>query len=425
MTHRSQILIIGAGACGLMAAKELSAKGKQVTVLEAKPHAGGRIHTLHSKEFLQPVESGAEFIHGNLPVTLQLLNEAKIGVTKITGSMLRHVNGNWQETGEQIEGWDEMLEKMSSLAEDITFTRFLHQYFNGEKYDALRQSALQYAQGFDAVDPDKASVFSLRNEWQHEEEDTYRITGGYGKLIDCLLASCRKKNCNVFFNKTVAEIKWKREEATIITTTKESFSAEQVIVTVPIGVLQSEKSEPAHIAFTPVLPQIQQSAHSIGYGNVIKILLEFSYLFWQEQKDALFFFSDQTITTWWTQQPFHYPLLTGWVAGKKADEFAGLTNAEIFELALQSVAGMFDKTMQEIKQLINASHIINWQHDTFAKGAYSYGMILSEEAKKILNEPIEQTLFFAGEALYSGASGGTVEAALVNALSVVNKIMKQ
>ncbi|MDQ2752949.1 MAG: FAD-dependent oxidoreductase, partial [Bacteroidota bacterium] len=89
MTNRSDILIIGAGAAGLMAAKELSQKGKGVTVLEAKPQAGGRISTLHNNGFLQPVEAGAEFIHGNLPVTLQLLKEAGIKYAKTKGEMLR------------------------------------------------------------------------------------------------------------------------------------------------------------------------------------------------------------------------------------------------------------------------------------------------------------------------------------------------
>ncbi len=58
MAKRSDIIIIGAGAAGLMAAKELSGKGKKVTVLEARNRPGGRIDTLHLAEFLQPAEAG-------------------------------------------------------------------------------------------------------------------------------------------------------------------------------------------------------------------------------------------------------------------------------------------------------------------------------------------------------------------------------
>ena len=425
MINRSDIIIIGAGASGLIAAKELSAKGKKVTVLEAKSRAGGRIHTLPVGMFLQPVETGPEFIHGNLPVTLQLLKEAGIRYTKVEGDMLRNTGGRWHETEEPTEGWDELMEKMSKLKQDMVFTGFLNTYFPDKKYDKLRQSALQYAQGFDAVDPDKASVFSLRNEWQHEEEDTYRIDGGYVQLVNALITSCRQNNCIIAFDRIVTKVEWKQGEVNITTATNETFSAEQVVITVPAGVLQLEENEPGYIRFVPSLPQIQRAIQDIGYGNVIKILLQFSSLFWQEQKDALFFFSDQKIATWWTQQPSPYPLLTGWIAGKKAGEFDAVTEDEMLQMALQSIANIFNKPVEEIKQLLTASSVINWQKDVYAKGAYSYNMIASEEARKILNEPIENTLFFAGEALYSGASGGTVEAALVNGLDVVKKIMKE
>ena len=63
--------------------------------------------------------------------------------------------------------------------------------------------------------------------------------------------------------------------------------------------------------------------------------------------------------------------------------------------------------------------------DAYAKGAYSYSMVGSEEAKKALREPVANTLYFAGEALYSGTSGGTVEAALVQGLEVAKKVLKK
>ena len=64
------VIIIGAGAAGLAAARIISKTGKTVTVLEARNRAGGRIYTLHNDDFSFPVEAGAEFIHGNLPILL-------------------------------------------------------------------------------------------------------------------------------------------------------------------------------------------------------------------------------------------------------------------------------------------------------------------------------------------------------------------
>src|SRR3954452_15731748 len=106
------ILIIGAGAAGLMAAKELSANKQNVIILEANNRIGGRIYTIHNNAFIKPVEAGAEFIHGNLHLTRQLLNEANIPVSRVTGKMMRIENGEWKNEDEFIIGWDELMKRM-------------------------------------------------------------------------------------------------------------------------------------------------------------------------------------------------------------------------------------------------------------------------------------------------------------------------
>ena len=68
------VIIIGGGAAGLMAAKLLSESGKKILLLEAKDRLGGRIQRIENFSF--PVEGGAEFIHGKLKTTFNLLKEA-------------------------------------------------------------------------------------------------------------------------------------------------------------------------------------------------------------------------------------------------------------------------------------------------------------------------------------------------------------
>ena len=84
------VIIIGAGAAGLMAAKQLSAFA-QVTVLEAKDRPGGRIHTFNMESDI--IEAGAEFIHGVMPLTMDLLKNAGVTYSKVTGAMYRKRNG--------------------------------------------------------------------------------------------------------------------------------------------------------------------------------------------------------------------------------------------------------------------------------------------------------------------------------------------
>ena len=84
----NSVIIIGGGAAGLMAAYELSKHKLPVTVLEAKDRLGGRIHTINDSSFSQPIELGAEFIHGDLPLTLSLLHKAAINYHATNGKML-------------------------------------------------------------------------------------------------------------------------------------------------------------------------------------------------------------------------------------------------------------------------------------------------------------------------------------------------
>ena len=155
---QQSILIIGAGAAGLMAARKLSAAGHSVTVLEANDHIGGRIHTIQPPGFVRPIEEGAEFMHGKLPLTMQLLQEAGIHYTPVTGKMVRIKNGQWSQQEEFTEGWDELIHRMAALQADMTLADFLQQYFSEEKYASLRKSVQRFAEGFDVADLKEAKA---------------------------------------------------------------------------------------------------------------------------------------------------------------------------------------------------------------------------------------------------------------------------
>jgi monoamine oxidase len=62
--------------------------------------------------------------------------------------------------------------------------------------------------------------------------------------------------------------------------------------------------------------------------------------------------------------------------------------------------------------------VVKWQTNSFSLGAYSYSKLFTEAARKLLNQPVQDTIYFAGEALYEGEAGGTVEAALHSGYSV-------
>ena len=412
------IIIVGGGVSGLMVARELSKKPYHVTILEATDRMGGRIHTIRNSSFTQPVEKGVEFIHGNLPLTMQLLEEAKIEYKPVKGNMVRVSNGNWKTQEDFTLGWDELIKKMNSVRKDMTVDEFLKTNFSDDKYSDLRTSVLRFANGFDLADTSRASILALREEWMGEDEQ-YRIPGGFDLLINFLEKECLRSGCIINRSSPVTEIKWEKNNVRIITSNPTIYNAAKVIITASLGSLQSERS----IIFKPVIDDYFQAVKKIGYGTVVKVMLEFKEAFWEKKKKNIgFLFTSEIIPTWWTQSPSSYPLLTGWAGGSQAWALENRGDYTIMDLALRSLSNVFQEKIEALKQMLQASAVANWKNDVYSNGAYSYSLVESVQAKKLLNTPLAGTIFFAGEAVYEGPSQGTVEAALVSAKNVVEKV---
>ncbi|HEY2721203.1 MAG TPA: NAD(P)/FAD-dependent oxidoreductase [Chitinophagaceae bacterium] len=413
------IIIVGGGVAGLMIARELSAKGFIVTILEVDNRLGGRVHTIRGLSFSQPVEKGVEFIHGNLPITIQLLKEAGIEYTPVGGEMGRIENGEWKTQEDFAIDWYEIMKKMNEVRDDLTMDEFLEKNFSDKRYEDVKKSILRFAEGFDVADTSKASVLALREEWMGEEDKQYRIPGGYDQLTNYLKKQCLECGCIIHTSSLVYEIQWEPNNVTVKTKTQVYYS-NKVIVTVSLGALLNNR-----INFQPAIPLYMNAAERIGFGTVVKVMLEFKDPFWVKKKrNPGFFFSDEIIPTWWTQAPSSYPLLTGWAGGPQAWPLQGKDDQSILELALSSLSNIFKKSVDELKVLLSASLVANWKKDPFAAGAYSYSFVNSVTAQKLFRTPIHNTLFFAGEAYYDGPSPGTVEAALTNGRDVARTILE-
>ncbi|SEW34927.1 Monoamine oxidase [Chitinophaga sp. YR573] len=393
------IIIIGAGAAGLMAARELS-PFFNVTILEAQGVIGGRIHTIRPS-----IEAGAEFIHGRLPVTIDLLKEAGLSYTAVDGEMYTAEDGEWKQEERSIEGWDELLDKMGTLTKDMTLMEFLETYYAEHKYADLRNEMIRYVQGYDLADPSKVSMFSLYNEWSAENDVNFRVDKGYCEMINFLA-----KGCTIITNNPVQKITWEQGNVKVSTPDK-TYTAQKVIITASLGILQHNI-----IQFSPAIDDYMNAASHIGYGSVIKILLEFAAPFWQE--DTGFIFSKEKVPVWWTQFPNKTPVLTGWLGGPPAEHFKQVSKEEILKIALQSLSNL---TQKELPALVS-SHIYNWADNPQTLGAYSYDTPMSDNARKLLNTPVADTIYFAGEALYEGKHPGTVEAALISGKNVAQMI---
>src|SRR5689334_7880157 len=122
---QDEIIVIGAGAAGLMVAGKLSREGKQVTVVEARDRIGGRIYTTEEEGFSMHVEAGAEFIHGNLPETLRLLEEAALNYHATSGELWNAREEDVRKQKDFIEHQRLFAEKLSEVKDDMSVATFL------------------------------------------------------------------------------------------------------------------------------------------------------------------------------------------------------------------------------------------------------------------------------------------------------------
>ncbi|PSL28855.1 flavin monoamine oxidase family protein [Chitinophaga ginsengisoli] len=412
-----EIIIIGAGAAGLMAARELSGQYK-TTILEAEETIGGRIMTISWKG-TKEAEAGAEFVHGELPLTLGLLQEAGLKYHLISGQMFRVTdNGEWSTQHEMIPNWDEILELMEKSPADMTMQDFLNQHYPSEQHADLRKNIQGFVQGFDLADITKVSVGYLYNEWTNESEKNFRIEKGYGAMTSFLAEECRKQQCNIVTNAPVTAVEWSAGKVQVQTADGTTWSADKLLVTIPLGILQKNT-----ISFSPAIPSYIKAANDIGWGSVIKVILHFKTPFWEKHAQQMAFLLGKTpIPTWWTQYPDQANVLTGWLGGPPSAAYTTKTDKELLALAFQSLATLCNETEEMVWEQFTNGHVFNWDTIPHVAGGYSYGTPASVAAQLVLNTPIDNTIYFAGEALYNGASPGTVEAALVTGKTVAARI---
>lgn len=428
------IIIVGAGAAGLMAAYNLVIAGKTVTVLEARDRVGGRIHTLQYP-FSEPTELGAEFIHGNLPLTLQLLKQAGIDKQPVDFEMWHYKNGSLTQSYEFIEGWEVLLEKLNSLEQDMPMSKFLELYFAGEDFITMRQQIADYVSGYDTANIADASCFALRREWNNESEsDQYRIEGGYASLVNYLKTGLIRMGGQILTKELVKSIEWQKNSLKIKAIDGEVFTSGKVIIALPLGVLQLNPENVAAINFYPEISVQRSAFNNIGFGQVVKILLEFNSGFWEKELLAPtagqnisgmgFLFTNHEIPTFWTQAPLKRPLLTGWLGGPPADAVKDYSKEEVLNLSLGSLAAVFNIKVQELHKQLKAWDVVNWANEPYTRGSYAYDKVDSANARSILFEPVEETIYFAGEYLYEGPAMGTVEAALTSGKRAAEKLLE-
>jgi monoamine oxidase len=433
MADGDDVIVIGAGAAGMAAAVELAAAGFSVSILEARDRIGGRIFTQRDRSFDAPIELGAEFIHGLPPEIWQLLQKRKVSITEVSGD-------NWcaDEAGlcrcDFFSHVDAVLQKMDDRSEDESFIDFLEHQFPSKddpKQEEVKRRALDYVSGFNAADPALVSMHWLVREMHAEEkiegDRAFRSQNGYDDLLEIFRQQLAEARVSVRTETVVERIRWRRGEAEVMARTPLGgaiLNARRVLVTLPLAVLQGAPGELGAIEFVPALPpQKVEAMKKLEMGKVIRIVLRFRERFWEnispEKSKTLsemsFLFShDEWFPTWWTRMPEKLPIITGWAPFHSAERLSGKSREFVVARSLETLQCLLGVAIKDLQHNLEAAYFHDWQSDPFSRGAYSYAKVGADGAQEELGRPLENTLFFAGEATDVSGHNGTVHGAIAS-----------
>jgi monoamine oxidase len=420
MGDKRQVIVMGGGAAGLAAATTIAAAGVDVLLLEARTRLGGRVLTQGSGGD-EPLELGAEFVHGDAPRTTALAQAAGIELLE-TKSAAR-----WSRDGALVEAPD--LSRAASEATEAA-TRISGQGDDRSFADAIdaarvpepgRSLALEYVQSFEAADAHRLSVraFAMGDLGSDRAR---RVPAGYARLMEALAQ--RLPEGSTRLGAVVRDVRWSRGSASVATTTTldgpvtSTLTCDRLVVALPLATL-------GDIHFAPRLEAKQGALGLLTTGVAMRLALRFHEAFWRDRLPAPAFVRVRggPFPVYWTGPRPDSRVLNGWVGGPAATRLRGLHTERLTERALDTLSHVFGLRQSALESSLRDAHFHDWLEDPFARGAYSYSLVGGAEAPRALAVPLDDTLFFAGEATCDPPENGTVEGALETGFRAAREVL--
>lgn len=380
------VVVIGAGAAGIAAARRVIASGKTVQVIEAANRIGGRAYT-ESKTFGVPYDQGCAWLQG--PADLPHLKAAKdLGYTLHDAS----------NTGEAFYVGD----KRATFSQKSQYDRAYARLYSAMDTDAdvSVASVASLNQPMDAVahtwtgpmdfgvDLDALSTADVNSYAEYEVN--YLVHEGLGSLVAHL-----GRAVPVSLNTAATHVDWSGDGVRV-KTTDGTIEAKAVIVTVSTGVLNS-----AAIKFTPALPVARQDAISdVPMGLLVRIGLQFDGARFGLSENNLLTYAVPNKTpakaSYFLTFPMGHNIAVGFVGGSFGWDLSKAGEAAAVDFALGEFVNMMGS---DTRNHFIKGHMSDWASNPLTLGAYSAARPGRHAARATLAEPLGERVFFAGEAV--------------------------
>lgn len=415
------VVIIGAGLAGLTAGHILGKSGINYTILEASQVIGGRIRALEGFADY-PIELGAEEIHGRKSAWYELIQEqekelispVKYGTTfyKIENQVLTLKEMQNMDSYAKVDKFSLNWEDYDD--EEISVTDYLKRLKVPEQYHHVINAWYGNEYGTSNERLGVLSMAQADKKWSSGESNFTLKNGCYNEIIKTAFADVLPK---IQLNEPVVMIDASKPLIEV-ETKKGQYTANKVIVAVPLAVLKSKD-----IAFLPALDADKQKAiDTIGIDAGMKILLKFKERFWKE--DTVSIFPGGYVPEFWATglgKDTKDHVLTAFINGKNAEYLSNLGEQAVY-VALHELDEFFGD--RKATENFVDSYIIDWSKEPYIKGAYSYPSFNSEPERISLAEPIDDKIFFAGEATNAWGHLGTAHGALETGYRAVKELIE-
>lgn len=388
------VIVIGAGSAGLAAAKNLIARGFAVQVIEARNRTGGRAFT-DTEHYGVPVDLGCAWLHSaDINPFLAIAGELGFHVERSEPAW-----GGRRRIGKLSKADQAAIEKTISdgldavyaageAGKDIAASEVLDKNAPGRP---LLDAVFTWIYG---ADPDQVSTIDAVR--YRDTGHNWPIKEGYGALVQAYGASVPVKLAT-----RANAIDWSGP-GVAVETSAGRIKARAAVVALPTTVMAEER-----VRFSPALPANKRSAlEHLPLGIADKVIFRLSGDPFGMPADSFVRGRHDTSRTSSLQiRPFGRDIVSCYFGGRFARELE--EQGTMVEAARAELVNAFGS---KVTQYLSDPLSTAWFLDPDSRGSYSAAQPGHGHRRADLAAPLENRLFFAGEAcspdFFSTCHGG-------------------